>query len=142
MYITNLQSTQLYPYPHECGHHLGQSPLYILILCPILYGNLILIYLCIWIVNTPPSKNIQLIPSQTQLTSSQTFPAATCHCQKYQPLQPSISSRDIYLIDKSFSISSLQWYQYNTGCHRSPISHGSFDPKFLDGRNSTNFCSQ
>ena len=34
------------------------------------------------------------------------------------------------------------YYQYNTGSHRRPRSHGSFDPKFLDGRGSTNFGSQ
>ena len=33
-------------------------------------------------------------------------------------------------------------YQYNTGFHRRPRSHGSFDQKVLDGRGSTNFGSQ
>ena len=40
---------------------------------------------------------------------------------------------------------SFAWeisYQYNTGSPRSPISQGSFDPKCLDGRSSTNFFSQ
>ena len=30
-------------------------------------------------------------------------------------------------------------YQYNTGTHRRPRYHGSFEPKFLDGRGSSNF---
>ena len=33
-------------------------------------------------------------------------------------------------------------YQYNTGSHRRPRSHGTFDPKFLDDRGSANFGSQ
>ena len=36
----------------------------------------------------------------------------------------------------------LYTYQYNTGSHRRPRFHGSFDSKFLDGHGSTNFCSQ
>ena len=36
----------------------------------------------------------------------------------------------------------LKAYQYNTGSHRIPISHGSLDPEFLDGRGSTSFGSQ
>ena len=35
-----------------------------------------------------------------------------------------------------------QRYQYNTGSHRIPRSHGSFDPKVLDGHGYTNFGSQ
>ena len=37
---------------------------------------------------------------------------------------------------------SYVWYQYNTSSHRRPISHSPFDPKFLDGRGSTNLGSQ
>ena len=44
-------------------------------------------------------------------------------------------------IENYFRPSVLQ-YQYNTGSHRRPILHGSFDPNVLDGRGSKSFGSQ
>ena len=45
-------------------------------------------------------------------------------------------------VHKQFMKNVLGWrYQYNTGSHGSPRFHSLFDPKFLDCRGSTNFCS-
>ena len=60
--------------------------------------------------------------------------------------KPAISGRVLYLLTGTVEsvtvFVNVETYQYNTGSHRRPRSHDSSDPKFLDGRSSTNFGSQ
>ena len=60
----------------------------------------------------------------------------------YKTVNESHRICSFWTIDSPLFIKIRHGYQYNTGSHRRPRSHGSFDPIFLDGRGSTNFGIQ